>query len=218
VDYERAKRVLELHSSGTDEDGNEPAGFIGSLRPYRELVERNFHILMQALFVVGDTMCRSELVERKLVHAIWDICLVARLYGLEPDGMLQRNHLITPEDVRRLRAQVWTLETTALSFLWSNSPIDNVEGYAQYVIDFGPWDNAEFFLPLLQAVVADPDSFDPSVAALALGKMGRRAQSTLPDLRRALQREYPHYLDPNLSTAEVRAEIARAIAQIEADL
>src|SRR5687768_8570129 len=97
--YDEARLLLLMHGSGTYDADGQPLvaedGFLGSLRPYRGLVEKNFHLVMEALFTVGEILHRSPQVERELVHSMWTMCSLARCWGLHPEGMLQRNKLIT---------------------------------------------------------------------------------------------------------------------------
>lgn len=98
-----ARELLLLHSFSYH-DLDHPkmvGGFLGSLRPYQGLNEKNFHELMEAIGVLAPQL-QAEKVDREIVSALWAICFLARLWGLEPDGMLQRNGLIAPEDIKRL--------------------------------------------------------------------------------------------------------------------
>lgn len=45
---------------------------------------------------------RGETIPRSVVSCLWGICHLGRAWGVHPDGMLRRNHLISDEDVRRL--------------------------------------------------------------------------------------------------------------------
>jgi hypothetical protein len=46
-------------------------GFTASLRPYSGLHEKNFHLIMEALLVVGERIHREPQVDRELVKAVW---------------------------------------------------------------------------------------------------------------------------------------------------
>src|SRR5471030_441238 len=97
VNYLEARHVLLLHGIGTTDQAGNPLvledGFLGCLRPYSGLREKNFHQLMEALFVVGEEFQKASQVDRETVRAIWSICESARYGGLHPNGMLQRNNL-----------------------------------------------------------------------------------------------------------------------------
>src|SRR5262245_12291396 len=78
------------------------SGFLGMLRPYRGLREENFHEVMAALAVLGPKWSTETTVDRELIASLWAMCLLARTWGVEPCGMLRRNHLISDADVQRL--------------------------------------------------------------------------------------------------------------------
>jgi hypothetical protein len=214
LNYEEAKHVLLLHGDGACDDKGEPLfleeGFLGMLRPYRGLVESNFHIVMQALLVVGEQLHVAETVDRKLIECIWSTCSLAQYWGLHPDGMLQRNNLITMDDTARLECWITIFEKTALGLLNGCSPQDEVERYAQYIIDVGPGENIAFFIPLMSRFLDVPDRTDPTVVAEALVKLGPVARDALPSLRKARHRTYLEYCH-----ADAQKLIAEAILQIE---
>jgi hypothetical protein len=214
LNYEEAKYVLLLHGDGAYDDQGEAVsldeGFLSMLRPYRGLVESNFHVVMQALLVVGEQLHVAETVDRKLINSLWSTTSTMRSWGLNLDGMLQRNRLITDEDTRRLEQWVDVFERTALGLLNGCPPYCEVERYAQYIIDVGPGENISFFIPLMIQFLEDPDTTDPTVIAEALGKLGPIARDALPSLREARQRTYAEYCQ-----ADAQKLISEAIRQIE---
>lgn len=110
MDFSEAKQQLLLHGSGTTDADGRPQiledGFLGSLRPYRGLQEKNFHRVMEALLTVGERVYQAQQVDREIAHTVWSTCRYARVWGLHPNGMLQRNRLITADDTTRL--ELWT--------------------------------------------------------------------------------------------------------------
>ncbi|HEX8912417.1 MAG TPA: hypothetical protein VF796_08655 [Humisphaera sp.] len=216
VNYDEARHTLLMHGSGVYNDAGEPMalddGFLGMLRPYRGLRENNFHVVMQALLVVGQRIHQADSVDRPLVESLWSTCSLMRAWGLHPSGMLRRNKLITEADARRLETWIDIFERSALGLLGGCPPHYEVERYAQYVIDSGPGENIAFFIPLMQQLLDDPDASDPTVVAEALGKLGPVARGALRSLHDANARTYPHYCD-----ADAHDAITRAIALIEAN-
>src|SRR4051812_37093723 len=149
--YDEAKLLLLMHGPGTSGPDGEPLiaerGFVHSLRPYEgRLVEKNFHLVMEALFTVGETLYRSQQVDRELVHAIWALCNTARGYGLHPQGMLQRNKLISQADTKRFERWIDAIETPPLPVLGGHPPHSRLSRYAEYVTEVGWWDNIDFFI------------------------------------------------------------------------
>src|SRR5262249_3179529 len=131
-------------------------GFLGSLRPYRGLHERNFHLVMEALLSVGEQLHAAPHLDRELVYAAWSICHTARSWGLAPGGMLQRNRLITATDTARLKRWVDTVEMVALRLLQGWAPHHAVSYYAEYLAEVGWWDNVTYFVGLMGRAVSDP--------------------------------------------------------------
>lgn len=220
MDYETAKHILLMHGSGTWDHSGEPTaqtdGFLGGLRPYSGLQEKNFHIVMEALLVVGEALHQSPQVDRDLVLSLWEMCSLVRRWGIHPKGMLPRNNLITPGDAERLEKWVDVIESTAWGLLRGLAPYEEVERYAEYITHAGWWDNIDFFIPLMHRAISDDTHPDPSVIAEALGKLGAKAQFTLPELYRAAERRYSCYAPEDRCTEEVRGIVRRAIRDIEA--
>lgn len=225
MSYEEAKRQLLLHTGSVD-DTNQPLmiedGFLPSLRPYRGLVEKNFHLVMEALLTVGEQICTSIVVERDIVQVVWRMCSTARIWGLSSHGMLQGGKLITDADVDRLELWVNAIEHTALDLLSGIPPHRSVYSYAEYVVAVGWWDNINFFIPLMQRAVSDMDTGSAITMILsALGKLGKLAKPVLPALNESLQRQYswnrPEFETPvnqDRTTESVRADIRKAIDAI----
>lgn len=218
MDYQDARHQLLLHGAGTTDAAGEPLvlsdGFLASLRPYRGLHEKNLHLVMEALFVVGERIHDQPQTDRELLHSLWWMCSMARRWGLEPAGMLQRNQLITPEDTGRLAIWIDLFEGTSLHLLCGWPSHWAVDAYAEYITTFGWWNNVESFIPLLCRAIADPkfDSLNVQAVSEALAKLGRLAASVLPSLREAELRDRPLYAETN------RDSIRLAIQAIEKDV
>ena len=105
--FAQAKQGLLLHSFALNDadDAQMARGFLGSLRPYIGLREENFREVMAALRVLAPHLGAPTL-EREIVGALWNICHLARAWGVHPDGMLRRNDLISPADAERLDAWI----------------------------------------------------------------------------------------------------------------
>src|SRR5438128_1239377 len=127
---EQAKELLLLHSfSYPDVDHPKmTSGFLGSLRPYRGLNEENYHEVMEAIRTLAPQLQASE-VDREVISALWAICYLARLWGLEPDGMLQRNGLIEPADIERLSKWLDTVGFAVMMLLDSGDIEAAFAGY-----------------------------------------------------------------------------------------
>jgi hypothetical protein len=215
MNYAEAKHLLLIHGSGFTDVTGKPIfledGFLGSLRPYRGLRDQNFHSVMQALLVVGELWAASPMVDRDLIQSVWTICTRARVWGLDPNGMLQRNKLISADDVKKLDRWVHLIERTALGLLAHPKPWIWIDGYAEYLAHWPPGDNIKFFVPLMVRFLEDPETLEPTNVAAALGKLGKLAHGALPSLRAAARRKYSKWCDD-----EAHKEIDEAIRLIGA--
>ena len=115
-----AKEMLLLHSFCDPRSAEHPkatGGFLGSLRPYSgHLVEENFREVMESLRVLAPELSGAT-VDRDVVGALWAMCHLARAWGVEPEGMLRRNALISAADVEILAGWVDTLSYATMCLL-----------------------------------------------------------------------------------------------------
>jgi hypothetical protein len=116
----QAKQLLTLHAFTDPRSAEHPkaeGGFLGSLRPYKgHLIEENFVEVMESLRVLGPELAR-ETVDREVVSALWGICHLARAWGIEQEGMLRRNGLISASDVETLASWVDTISYATFCLL-----------------------------------------------------------------------------------------------------
>jgi hypothetical protein len=106
---EEAKELLLYHSF-THENINHPkaeSGFLGMLRPFKgELIEANFHEVMEALKTLADELENEDKVDKEIILALWGICHLGRAWAIHPDGMLRRNNLIKEEQIQELEGWI----------------------------------------------------------------------------------------------------------------
>ena len=115
---------LLLAHAGASPDPSHPAfasGFLGMLRPYKELREQSFHEVMQALRTVAPQL-QAAAIDRELISALWGICHFGRAWALENGSMLQRNDLITPADADRLDEWLSIISYAVASLLDNSGP------------------------------------------------------------------------------------------------
>src|SRR5205085_3718735 len=103
--------------------------FLGSLRPFQGLNEDNFHEVMEALRTLAPELIAGNVVEREIMSALWDICWQASLIGLHSTGALQRNHIISSEEIDKLEDWVFDI-SYAVSILLSAGDVN--EAFANY--------------------------------------------------------------------------------------
>lgn len=214
MNYATARLKLLLHAGMSSED-IQSDGFLGTLRPYKGLHDENFHQVMEAILLAGESIYSEPKIDRDLVDAIWRMCIIARLSGIELNGPLVKNKLISPQDSLKLQSWVTTMEKTMLRLLSGNSPSESIHAYCEYVASFGWGTNHSFFIPLIVSTISNPDLGDHLEACtLALAALGAPAISTLDALREALLREYDWYEPTDRCTQEMRSYLQAAITAI----
>jgi hypothetical protein len=116
----QAKELLLLHAFWHPRSAEHPkaaSGFLGSLRPYGgHLLEENFIEVMESLRILAPELLGTT-VDRELLGALWSLCHLARAWGVEPEGMLRRNGLISPADVERLAGWIETVSYATMCLL-----------------------------------------------------------------------------------------------------
>ena len=115
---EAALELLKFHacSHGDTDHPKWKTGFLGSLRPYAGLDARNFHEVMSCLKAI-EPRFEQPTIDSGLMADIWAICHLGRAWGVEPDGMLRRNNLISREDVARLESWIFQISYTVFCLL-----------------------------------------------------------------------------------------------------
>lgn len=117
---EQAKARLQIHAYSHPDAESDPEidlamerGFLGSLRPYTGLDAKNFEGVMNALECLAPRF-QEESLDKEVVQSLWSICNLSRAWGLDPNGMLLRNSLITEADQKTLAGWIrqisWTVE------------------------------------------------------------------------------------------------------------
>lgn len=132
--FSEAKELLLLHSYGdpNTEHPTQISGFLGSLRPYQGLNEANFHAVMAAITALAPYFQKERLVDKEIIAALWAICSLGRAWGVQPDGMLRRNRLISDQDAMRLDQWIECI-SWAVSTLLGGSDLDTaLELYRAY--------------------------------------------------------------------------------------
>ena len=105
-------------------------GFLGMLRPYKGLREEAFHEVMACIVALADELL-VERLDRGTIAALWVICHLARVWGVEEDGMLQRNALITATDVERLATWIDCISYATMCLLDGIGLEDALDPYRQ---------------------------------------------------------------------------------------
>ena len=105
MDFETAIEELSFHC-GSHPDIEDPrwaAGFLQTLRPYRgQLDSASMDHVVQCVDAIADHLKTSPKLNRSAMNSLWGIMTYSRAWALHPDGMLQRNNLIAPDDLSTL--------------------------------------------------------------------------------------------------------------------
>jgi hypothetical protein len=109
--HEEARELLLLHSGGGEDRGHPKSsmGFVGSLRPFTGLQQQNYGEVMQALKVLAPEIASRNCVDRQLMASLWYLCWQSQLIGLHSTGALQRNGIISPEEIDMLEDWVFNI-------------------------------------------------------------------------------------------------------------
>ena len=125
---------LSFHS-GRNESIDDPRwanGFLGSLRPYKSLVavENNFHSVVNCLRGIFPSVQQKNQLDKNLVSDIFAIIHYGRTWGVDKDGMLRRNNLISPKEVDQLDRWLECIST-----VWCMTLITEDESLAFEIYD-----------------------------------------------------------------------------------
>lgn len=64
-----------------------------------------------------------------MVEALWELTKRARAWGLDPNGMLQRNHLLSESDTKRLLLWVQCIEMAVSHLMRGRDPAEALAYY-----------------------------------------------------------------------------------------
>ncbi len=133
MDYEAAVNVILMQGIGRDDVPLENAliedSFLGCLRPFAGLREENFLQVMEAIIALRPYLEGQQVWEARLVEGLWELTRRARLWGLDPNGMLQRNRILTAEDTARLLRWVQCIESAVSKLFRGGDPTEALSYY-----------------------------------------------------------------------------------------
>ena len=130
--------LLAKHSFTHDDldDLTMANGFLGSLRPYRGSLNHDAFIdVMACLRAVGPALSTDDMIQRNTISNLWTICHLARDWATHPDGMLQRNNLISDTDIATITEWVDCISYATMIFLDCQDPIEAFAQYEDYTSD-----------------------------------------------------------------------------------
>jgi hypothetical protein len=77
---------------------------------------------MDCIQALAPELSAGDQVDRKVINDLIGITHLGRAWGIHPDGMLQRNRLITYEDTRTLETWLETISYSLMMVLDSDDP------------------------------------------------------------------------------------------------
>lgn len=136
MDREYAVFLLKCHAFAHDdlEHPKMQRGFLGMLRPFNgELVEENFHELMQIIEMLADDLGKPAL-DREIIACFWSICQLARAWAVYPEGMLRRNGLLTPDQEETIEEWIDMISYAVMVLLEGEGQLEEaLWGYREYI-------------------------------------------------------------------------------------
>ena len=139
MDYETAVNLILMHGIGRDDvppdEALLPDSFLGCLRPFSGLREENFLRVMEAIIALRPHLGAGQAWEQRLVEGLWGLTTRARLWGLDPDGMLQRNRLLSAAETATLLRWVRNIEWAVTRLFRQGDPQEILNDYLGKVPD-----------------------------------------------------------------------------------
>jgi hypothetical protein len=129
---DEARELLSFHccANPNTDDPRWQQGFLSMLRPYGGLREPVFHEVMACVKALADELVADKL-DRATISSLWGICHLGRAWGVEEDGMLRRNGLITDTDKSRLADWIDCISYAVLMLLDGSGVEEAFEPYRQ---------------------------------------------------------------------------------------
>lgn len=84
-------------------------GLLPSLRPFKGLNVAAFNNLMECLNVLKEDIKQSETLNKELILNLWTICHYSKAWGIDPQGMLRSNNLISDEELKELTNWIYII-------------------------------------------------------------------------------------------------------------
>ncbi len=115
-----AIKLLSYHS-GRNNDIKNPkwiSGFLGSLRPYQgKLTESNFHEVIECLKVLSETIRNNSNIDKEIVSNLMGIIHLGRAWGVNKNGILRKNGLISNKSYKLLESWIEIISYTFFCLL-----------------------------------------------------------------------------------------------------
>jgi len=188
MDRTTARQRILHHATWLASDA--PDSLLSTLRPYRGLQRSHFLEVVYALLVLAPELREPALVDRAVVHALWDLCRTARDWTRGPrEPMFHGRDFLSPDDQRFLDEWLGLIESASLRLLAGHSVLVAFGGlpWSLKQNNLAPQASLfrEFLVELLQAALADENvvtASDEETICEVLGAMGEPARDAVPAL------------------------------------
>lgn len=130
-------------------------GIVGMLRPFVGVEERNFHEVVECIFLLHDEL-KSDKIDTAIPHSLLSIIAQLTGWAILPNSMLRRNSLISESDVARITSWVNIIESTSLRYMTRCNHAIALSAYLEYLL----LENVEQFVAHAAMFAAIADSFD----------------------------------------------------------
>lgn len=130
-----AAELLQHHSGmhGNTTHPKSEKGFLGMLRPFTgTLYEENFHEVMTILKVLSPLL-KSPAINREVLSSFWSICHLARAWGIDKEGMLRRNNLLSDAQQEKLSTWIDCISYAVMMLLDQQGDVTAFECYQDYL-------------------------------------------------------------------------------------
>ena len=128
MEYRDALNTILIHEVGRTDvplsDSTLDDGFIGCLRPWSGLRDENYRELMSAIVSLHFSLDATDCWPRELILGLVGISRMTHCWALNDTGMLQRNNLITDEELTKLRGWIQRIESVVEQLLLGNDPLE----------------------------------------------------------------------------------------------
>jgi hypothetical protein len=154
-----AKRQILFHAGWALSSVSGSPSFLEWLRPYQGLSELAFAEIIHSIIIWHPHTVTSQIVDKEIVHALWDLCYQARGLVLRTNSSVQTNKLIASDDLERLWWWIDAIESASLRTLQGLDLPIALHRFMEYLVRFPKIDHKpyRFVIPLLTLSLAFDD-------------------------------------------------------------
>lgn len=107
-------------------------GIVGALRPFIGIQERNFHEVMECVFLLHEELGSDE-IDTRIPHSLLTIVATVTGWAILPNSMLRRNGLINEQDLGKLTSWISIIGSTSIRYMRKLSHSVALSAYLEYL-------------------------------------------------------------------------------------